>query len=163
MSFPTCNVFKFSKFYVCTKCKGSTFTVDHPTPRICFKFWHLLFILISIDGTSVIKAKVEVQAPRLHYVHPTCFEAGKPMEFVACGSNLLQPKFRYAFILDLCLGDNISFFLSLLYILHQPFLIQFIALWTKNYAEGKCEKSHNILYHISLLHQICNWHMAKSL
>ncbi|KAM0962828.1 squamosa promoter-binding-like protein 7 [Malus sylvestris] len=47
------------------------------------------------DGTSVIKTKVEVRAPRLHYVHPTCFEAGKPMEFVACGSNLLQPKFRF--------------------------------------------------------------------
>lgn len=46
------------------------------------------------DGTSVTKAEVNVQAPRLHYVHPTYFEAGKPMEFVACGSNLLQPKFR---------------------------------------------------------------------
>lgn len=39
-----------------------------------------------------------MHAPRLHYVHPTCFEAGKPMEFVACGSNLLQPKLRYAFL-----------------------------------------------------------------
>lgn len=48
----------------------------------------------------MIKAEVELQAPRLHYVHPTCFEAGKPMEFVACGSNLLQPKFRYAFLLE---------------------------------------------------------------
>ncbi|ESW19842.1 hypothetical protein PHAVU_006G159700 [Phaseolus vulgaris] len=46
------------------------------------------------DGTSVTKVEVNLQAPRLHYVHPTCFEAGKPMEFVACGSNLLQPKFR---------------------------------------------------------------------
>nr|QFR98472.1 SPL20 [Betula platyphylla] len=46
-------------------------------------------------GTSVMKVKVEVQAPRLHYVHPTCFEAGKPLEFVACGSNLLQSKFRF--------------------------------------------------------------------
>ncbi|KAK7245729.1 hypothetical protein RIF29_40578 [Crotalaria pallida] len=46
------------------------------------------------DGTSVMKVEVNVQAPRLHYIHPTYFEAGKPMEFVACGSNLLQPKFR---------------------------------------------------------------------
>ncbi|XVF28447.1 hypothetical protein REPUB_Repub15cG0029900 [Reevesia pubescens] len=47
------------------------------------------------DGTSMVKIDVAVQAPRLHYVHPACFEAGKPMEFVACGSNLLQPKFRF--------------------------------------------------------------------
>ncbi|GLT42027.1 hypothetical protein SLA2020_160510 [Shorea laevis] len=47
------------------------------------------------DGTSMMKVDVKVQAPRLHYVHPACFEAGKPMEFVACGSNLLQPKFRF--------------------------------------------------------------------
>ncbi|GKU85590.1 hypothetical protein SLEP1_g240 [Rubroshorea leprosula] len=46
------------------------------------------------DGTSMMKVNVKVEAPRLHYVHPACFEAGKPMEFVACGSNLLQPKFR---------------------------------------------------------------------
>ncbi|KAE8677627.1 SC35-like splicing factor 28 isoform 1 [Hibiscus syriacus] len=46
-------------------------------------------------GTSLVKIDGEVQAPRLHYVHPLCFEAGKPMEFVACGSNLLQPKFRF--------------------------------------------------------------------
>ncbi|XVF38595.1 hypothetical protein REPUB_Repub20aG0115800 [Reevesia pubescens] len=47
------------------------------------------------DGTSMAKIDAEVQAPRLHYVHPAFFEAGKPMEFVACGSNLLQPKFRF--------------------------------------------------------------------
>uniref|UniRef100_A0AB39A6L8 Squamosa promoter-binding protein n=1 Tax=Actinidia deliciosa TaxID=3627 RepID=A0AB39A6L8_ACTDE len=46
-------------------------------------------------GTSVMQVKVEEQAPKLHYVHPRCFEAGKPAEFVACGSNLLQPKFRF--------------------------------------------------------------------
>ncbi|KAL5150895.1 Squamosa promoter-binding-like protein 7 [Glycine soja] len=46
------------------------------------------------DGTSVTNVKVNMHAPKLHYVHPTYFEAGKPMEFVACGSNLLQPKFR---------------------------------------------------------------------
>ncbi|PSS33929.1 Squamosa promoter-binding-like protein [Actinidia chinensis var. chinensis] len=47
------------------------------------------------DGTSVMQVKVEERAPKLHYVHPRCFEAGKPAEFVACGSNLLQPKFRF--------------------------------------------------------------------
>jgi hypothetical protein len=41
-----------------------------------------------------MKVNVKGHAPRLHYVHPTFFEAGKPMEFVVCGSNLLQPKFR---------------------------------------------------------------------
>uniref|UniRef100_A0A803N9M0 SBP-type domain-containing protein n=1 Tax=Chenopodium quinoa TaxID=63459 RepID=A0A803N9M0_CHEQI len=46
------------------------------------------------EGTSVMKVKVAVRAPKLHYVYPPCFEAGKPMDFVACGSNLLQPKFR---------------------------------------------------------------------
>lgn len=46
-------------------------------------------------GASVMNVKVEMQAPRLHYVHPTCFEAGKPMEFIACGTNLLQRKFRF--------------------------------------------------------------------
>ncbi|KAK8548703.1 hypothetical protein V6N13_054518 [Hibiscus sabdariffa] len=43
-------------------------------------------------GTSLVKIDVEMQAPRLHYVHPSCFEAGKPMEFVACG-NLFGPIF----------------------------------------------------------------------
>ncbi|XP_012069443.1 squamosa promoter-binding-like protein 7 isoform X2 [Jatropha curcas] len=46
------------------------------------------------DENSVMKVNMEGQAPRLHYVHPICFEAGKPIEFVACGSNMLQPKFR---------------------------------------------------------------------
>ncbi|KAJ4967665.1 hypothetical protein NE237_014366 [Protea cynaroides] len=47
------------------------------------------------DGTSLMNVKVEVQAPILHYVNPTFFEAGKAMEFVACGSNLHQPKFQF--------------------------------------------------------------------
>ncbi|KAF8401584.1 hypothetical protein HHK36_012529 [Tetracentron sinense] len=55
---------------------------------------NMIFRILK-DGTSVMNVKVEVRAPRLHYVHPTCFEAGKPMEFVACGSNLLQSKFRF--------------------------------------------------------------------
>uniref|UniRef100_A0A5B7AUV9 Putative squamosa promoter-binding-like protein 7 n=1 Tax=Davidia involucrata TaxID=16924 RepID=A0A5B7AUV9_DAVIN len=45
--------------------------------------------------TSVMKVEVKVQPPKLHFVHPTCFEAGKPLEFVACGSNLLYPKVRF--------------------------------------------------------------------
>ena len=56
---------------------------------------------MDADGTSVMQVKVEEQAPKLHYVHPRYFEAGKPAEFVACGSNLLQPKFRYGSRLNL--------------------------------------------------------------
>ncbi|KAL2530713.1 Squamosa promoter-binding-like protein 7 [Forsythia ovata] len=44
---------------------------------------------------SVVKVKVKERAPKLHYIYPTCFVAGKPMEFVACGTNLLQPQFRF--------------------------------------------------------------------
>ncbi|KAK1291361.1 Squamosa promoter-binding-like protein 7 [Acorus calamus] len=47
------------------------------------------------DGTSLVNIKMEVQVPRLHYVYPTFFEAGKPMEFIVCGSNLLQPKLQF--------------------------------------------------------------------
>ncbi|XP_047315979.1 squamosa promoter-binding-like protein 7 isoform X2 [Impatiens glandulifera] len=50
---------------------------------------------ISKDGMSFVQIKLEKQVPKLHYVHPTCFEAGQPMDFVACGSNLFQPKFRF--------------------------------------------------------------------
>ncbi|KAL2506723.1 Squamosa promoter-binding-like protein 7 [Abeliophyllum distichum] len=44
---------------------------------------------------SLVKVKVKERAPKLHYIYPTCFVAGKPMEFVACGTNLLQPQFRF--------------------------------------------------------------------
>uniref|UniRef100_A0A2N9ETS0 SBP-type domain-containing protein n=1 Tax=Fagus sylvatica TaxID=28930 RepID=A0A2N9ETS0_FAGSY len=86
-------------------------------------------------GTSVMKLKVEAQAPRLHYVHPICFEAGKPMEFVACGSNLLQSKFRFLVSFagkylahDYCVtslhgqnkGDTASNFNHQLYKIHVP-------------------------------------------
>lgn len=73
--------------------------------RIFLKFFNMKIsqhdrsLSMHVDGTSVMKVNVEVQAPRLHYVHPTCFEAGKPMEFVACGSNLLQSKFRYVIVM----------------------------------------------------------------
>ncbi|KAL7596315.1 hypothetical protein Lser_V15G27956 [Lactuca serriola] len=46
-------------------------------------------------GRSVIKIKTGEKAPKLHYIEPTCFEAGKPIEFLACGSNLLQPRLRF--------------------------------------------------------------------
>ncbi|KAL8216520.1 hypothetical protein R6Q57_023357 [Mikania cordata] len=46
-------------------------------------------------GRSVIKIKETEKSPKLHYVQPTCFEAGKPIEFLACGSNLLQPRLRF--------------------------------------------------------------------
>ncbi|KAF5738665.1 putative Squamosa promoter binding protein-like 7 [Tripterygium wilfordii] len=52
-------------------------------------------VMKGLDGTSVMEVNVKVRAPRLHHVHPTCFEAGKPIEFVACGSNLFQSKFRF--------------------------------------------------------------------
>ncbi|CAK9318570.1 unnamed protein product [Citrullus colocynthis] len=51
-------------------------------------------IFRAVEGESVMKIEMDMHAPRLHYVHPTCFEAGKPMEIVACGSHLRQPKFR---------------------------------------------------------------------
>ncbi|KAL4592899.1 hypothetical protein LXL04_005906 [Taraxacum kok-saghyz] len=46
-------------------------------------------------GRSVIKIKSGEKSPKLHYVEPTYFEAGKPIEFLACGSNLLQPRLRF--------------------------------------------------------------------
>ncbi|CAA0839914.1 Squamosa promoter-binding-like protein 7 [Striga hermonthica] len=50
---------------------------------------------VTKDANSVVKVRVKDRAPKLHYIHPNCFEAGRPMEFVACGSDLLQPKFRF--------------------------------------------------------------------
>ncbi|XP_011071504.1 squamosa promoter-binding-like protein 7 [Sesamum indicum] len=50
---------------------------------------------VSKDASSVVKVKMKDRAPKLHYIYPTCFEAGRPMELVACGSYLLQPNFRF--------------------------------------------------------------------
>ncbi|KAK4425781.1 Squamosa promoter-binding-like protein 7 [Sesamum alatum] len=50
---------------------------------------------VTKDANSVLKIKLKERSPKLHYIYPTCFEAGRPMEFVACGSDLLQPKFRF--------------------------------------------------------------------
>ncbi|KAI4369589.1 hypothetical protein MLD38_018014 [Melastoma candidum] len=47
------------------------------------------------DGNAVVELKMEVPAPRLHYIRPIFFEAGKPIEFVACGTGLFQPKLRF--------------------------------------------------------------------
>ncbi|KAK4795650.1 hypothetical protein SAY86_027976 [Trapa natans] len=55
---------------------------------------NMVFCVLK-GGPSVVKGKVADQAPRLHYVHPMCFEVGGPVEFVACGSNLLGSKFRF--------------------------------------------------------------------
>uniref|UniRef100_A0ACD5TH74 Uncharacterized protein n=1 Tax=Avena sativa TaxID=4498 RepID=A0ACD5TH74_AVESA len=46
------------------------------------------------DGATLMSTRLEVQAPRIHYVHPAWFEAGKPIELLVCGSSLDQPKFR---------------------------------------------------------------------
>ncbi|WOL03341.1 hypothetical protein Cni_G12061 [Canna indica] len=43
----------------------------------------------------LVSTRMEVQVPMLHYIYPTVFEAGQPVEFIACGSNLNQPKFRF--------------------------------------------------------------------
>uniref|UniRef100_A0A6N2MVR3 SBP-type domain-containing protein n=1 Tax=Salix viminalis TaxID=40686 RepID=A0A6N2MVR3_SALVM len=62
--------------------------------RMCVYLNNMIFN-VTKDGNSVMKVNVKGHAPRLHYVHPTCFEAGKPIELVVCGSNLLQTKFRF--------------------------------------------------------------------
>lgn len=56
---------------------------------------HMLDPFVKTDANSLVKIEMKDRAPKLHYIYPTCFVAGKPMEFVAHGSDLLQPKFRY--------------------------------------------------------------------
>ncbi|XP_057959413.1 squamosa promoter-binding-like protein 7 [Malania oleifera] len=60
-----------------------------------FVYLNNIIFCVEKDGTSITKIKAEMRAPRLHYVHPICFEAGRPMEFIACGSNLSPDKFRF--------------------------------------------------------------------
>eukprot|EP00268_Persea_americana_P017010 TRINITY_DN18123_c1_g2_i2.p1 TRINITY_DN18123_c1_g2~~TRINITY_DN18123_c1_g2_i2.p1 ORF type:complete len:475 (-),score=90.44 TRINITY_DN18123_c1_g2_i2:534-1958(-) len=62
-----------------------------PTMRIYLN--DMIFQVVK-DGMSLINIKVRARVPRLHYVHPAYFEAGKPIEFVVCGTDLFQPKFR---------------------------------------------------------------------
>jgi hypothetical protein len=42
-----------------------------------------------------MSTRLDVQAPRIDYVHPTWFEAGKPVDLILYGSSLDQPNFRY--------------------------------------------------------------------
>ncbi|KAJ0764843.1 putative transcription factor SBP family [Helianthus annuus] len=72
------------------------------SPRNLLSGRHTFFVnlnntIFSVmkGGRSVIKIKAVEKSPKLHYVQPTCFEAGKPIEFLACGSNLLQPRLRF--------------------------------------------------------------------
>nr|AQQ11874.1 squamosa-promoter binding protein-like protein [Phyllostachys edulis] len=57
------------------------------------------------DGATLMSTRIEVQAPRIHYVHPNWFEAGKPIELLLCGSSLDQPKFRSLLSFD---GDYLK-------------------------------------------------------
>ncbi|KAF3614585.1 putative sugar transporter ERD6-like 16-like [Capsicum annuum] len=50
---------------------------------------------VTKGGDSIVKVKLKGPAPKLKSIHPMCFEAGKPMEFIACGNNLMQPRFRF--------------------------------------------------------------------
>ncbi|XP_073030566.1 squamosa promoter-binding-like protein 7 [Primulina eburnea] len=56
---------------------------------------HMLDPFVKTDANSILEIEMKDRTPKLCYIYPTCFEAGKPMEFVACGSDLLQPKFRF--------------------------------------------------------------------
>ncbi|KAK4753167.1 hypothetical protein SAY87_021965 [Trapa incisa] len=60
-----------------------------------FVYLNDMVFCVLKGGSSVMRINVEDRAPRLHYVYPMCFEAGTPIEFVACGSNLLQSKVRF--------------------------------------------------------------------
>lgn len=55
---------------------------------------NMIFRLIK-GGTTLKRVDVKLESPKLQFVYPTCFEAGKPIELVVCGQNLLQPKCRY--------------------------------------------------------------------
>ncbi|TVU19329.1 hypothetical protein EJB05_35473 [Eragrostis curvula] len=73
--------------------------VNSPTSLLLGKgafFIHTDNMIFQVlkDGATLMSTRIEVQAPRIHYVHPTWFEAGKPVELHLCGSSLDQPKFR---------------------------------------------------------------------
>ncbi|CAE6109265.1 unnamed protein product [Arabidopsis arenosa] len=55
---------------------------------------NMIFRLIK-GGTTLKRVDVKLESPKLQFVYPTCFEAGKPIELVVCGQNLLQPKCRF--------------------------------------------------------------------
>ncbi|KAL6909949.1 hypothetical protein ACP4OV_001207 [Aristida adscensionis] len=70
-------------------------------------FIHVDNIIFQVlkDGETLMSPRLEVQAPRIHYVHPTWFEAGKPVELLLCGTSLDQPKFRSLLSFD---GDYLK-------------------------------------------------------
>uniref|UniRef100_A0A1J3H5Q3 Squamosa promoter-binding-like protein 7 n=1 Tax=Noccaea caerulescens TaxID=107243 RepID=A0A1J3H5Q3_NOCCA len=55
---------------------------------------NMIFRLMK-GGTTLKRIDVKLESPKLQFVYPTCFEAGKPIELVVCGHNLLQPKCRF--------------------------------------------------------------------
>ncbi|KAG2627584.1 hypothetical protein PVAP13_3KG128484 [Panicum virgatum] len=57
------------------------------------------------DGATLMSTRLDVQSPRIDYVHPTWFEAGKPVELMLCGNFLDQPKFRSLLSFD---GDYLK-------------------------------------------------------
>ncbi|KAG0488145.1 hypothetical protein HPP92_006956 [Vanilla planifolia] len=54
-----------------------------------------MIVHVLKDGTSLVNVKMEIKAPKLHFVYPKIFEAGNALEFIACGSNLDQPNLRF--------------------------------------------------------------------
>ncbi|XP_048611605.1 squamosa promoter-binding-like protein 7 isoform X2 [Brassica napus] len=55
---------------------------------------NMIFRLLK-GGTTLKRVDVKLESPKLQFVYPTCFEAGKPMELIVCGLNLVQPKCRF--------------------------------------------------------------------
>ncbi|OEL24112.1 Squamosa promoter-binding-like protein 9 [Dichanthelium oligosanthes] len=70
-------------------------------------FIHINNMIFQVlkDGATLMSTRLDVQSPRIDYVHPTWFEAGKPVELILCGSSLDQPKFRSLLSFD---GDYLK-------------------------------------------------------
>ncbi|KAJ4910697.1 Squamosa promoter-binding-like protein 7 [Raphanus sativus] len=54
----------------------------------------MIFRLLK-GGSTLKRVDVKLESPKLQFVYPTCFEAGKPIELIVCGLNLVQPKCRF--------------------------------------------------------------------
>ncbi|URD76401.1 Squamosa promoter-binding-like protein [Musa troglodytarum] len=52
-------------------------------------------VQILKDQKPLMSTRTEVQVPRFHYVYPTFFEAGRQVQFIACGTNLNRAKLRF--------------------------------------------------------------------
>jgi len=50
---------------------------------------------IKNGEACLVDTKMDMRIPKLLSVHPISFEAGYPIEIVACGRNLLQSKYRF--------------------------------------------------------------------